>query len=173
MVRGGRGPGLFGSRGTIAMDVFFHGCAGVLLASSLGERRRLHLLAAGIVGMAPDIAFGVTALFHHTLHYNVTHSPIYNGIVFGLLLLLNWRVAMALPLHLLVDAPLHKYSGLYDWLRMPGINWYEGYGFVAWFILWAVLIGLAALHLKTRRRQRQLDEDRHQARTRQPSRSDG
>jgi hypothetical protein len=137
------------------MDIFFHGCAGALLASRLGERRGRYVFAGAVVGMIPDLALGISWGFHRSVSYGLTHSPIYNGILLGLLLLVNWRVALALPLHILVDAPLHKYSGLYDLLHVRGINWYEGPGRIVWPFLWLALIALAVLHLRSLRRRPQ------------------
>jgi hypothetical protein len=133
------------------MDTIFHACAGALLANSLGERRRRPLIAAAVIGSLPDMLTGVLYLCGQHNLYKFTHSPIMSGIVCGLLAIINWRIALALPLHILVDAPLHKFSGFYDLIGVPGITWHEGAGWVVWAGLWAVLFVLAALRLRARR----------------------
>ncbi|MFB3890752.1 MAG: hypothetical protein ACE15C_01885 [Phycisphaerae bacterium] len=135
------------------MDVFFHAGAGALLASALGERRWSRLALACLIGIAPDIPLGISRVIHSMPPaYGITHSPVYCLIALAILLGLNWRIALALPLHILVDAPLHKYSGLYGLLGVGGINWYEGCGMIIWAVLWTTLVVLAVIHMIALRR---------------------
>lgn len=145
------------------MDIFFHAAAGTLLASSLGERRPKWLILAAVAGSLPDLVYGasilvcdITAGARPVLEYNQTHSPLLHGVVFAMLLALNWRIAVGLPLHLLVDAPLHVDSGFYELLHMKNraFNWYQGRGMAVWAALWAVMLVLIVLHLRSLLRRR-------------------
>jgi hypothetical protein len=128
------------------MDVFFHAAAGALLASSLGERRRRWLAAAAVLGALPDIAWRVPLEFGARAHlYPITHSLLLNGGLCVLLLAVNWRIAFASLLHVLVDLPLHAHSSLYRMLHTDGIAWYSGSGLYIWGGLWVLLIVLFLL----------------------------
>jgi hypothetical protein len=131
------------------MDVFFHGVSGALLASALGERRRPMLAAAALLGMAPDLIWVSGLPFGWHLR-SVGHSFISAGLVFAFTAVINWRIAFAYPLHILVDLPLHSRSA--QQFHIKGIDWWHGYGLMVAAALWLVLIALISLHVRSLKR---------------------
>jgi hypothetical protein len=134
------------------MDVFFHAVSGAFLARTVGERRPRQLMLAGLIGMLPDLTMTALRLTTHIDHpWQITHNILTVIAVCLILCLYNWRIALALPLHVLVDLPIHKNSVLYQqWLHVEGINWWQGAGIWIAISLWAILLTLIIL---SRRRQ--------------------
>ena len=129
------------------MDVFFHGAAGALVASALGERRKGMLVLAGVLGMLPDLAW-VGGKWVGMPHMRpLTHSLWFAGLALVIVTAVNWRIAFALPLHILVDLPLHSSSGFSQALHLPAIDWWRGYGLVIASALWVVLVMLTFWHV--------------------------
>jgi hypothetical protein len=139
------------------MDVFFHAASAALLASALKERRPRQLLLAGAIAMLPDLVWvGGRLVVGPTWNYAISHSLLHVGLAALIVSLFNWRVALGLPLHILIDTPLHKPSVLYRSLGVEGIDWYQGRGVVVAVALWAALIAVAVVHLMLVNRRRVL-----------------
>jgi hypothetical protein len=132
------------------MDMVFHGSAAVLLAHTLGERRKSCLVAAAVMGMFPDIVWPwIPAQPHSRIMYAWFHSLSINLPISALLLLVNYRIAFGNILHLAVDVVTHQSSTsylLHPWChpRAPlGIDWWHGRGLFLWAFLWMIILLLA------------------------------
>lgn len=137
------------------MDVFFHAASAALLASALKERRPRQLLLAGVIATLPDLIWaGGRLVVGPTWNYAISHSLVLVGLAALIVSLFNWRIALGLPLHLLIDMPLHKPSVLYRSLGVDGIDWYQGVGVAVAAALWVGLIALVVVRLVVAKRRR-------------------
>jgi hypothetical protein len=138
------------------MDIFFHAAAGTMLANRLGERRRPYLAAALVVGALPDLIWSGYCLFKGGwTPLPLAHSIPFTLVITGMIaMLVNWRIALGLPLHVAVDLPLHRNTTFYHLLGIEGIQWHEGNGIIVAVLLWAVLLGLAGWQLRNWRSRR-------------------
>ena len=140
------------------MDVLFHAASAALLSHALGERRPKWLTASAFLGALPDLLWGGSKLLTSLhvipapLNYGIAHHLLGGVVVCLILCLINWRIAFGLPMHILVDLPMHKVSQLYVGLHVEGLNWWQGIGIPIAITLWAILLFLAWFELVHRRR---------------------
>ena len=143
------------------MDVLFHFGSASLLAYSLGEQRPRFLIAAGALGLTPDILWLPSQLSPELslLCYTLPHSLLFNLVFCGAVaMFVNWKIAFGPLLHISVDVFTHASSTkhlLYPFMDRKlfvGISWWSGYGLFLWAFLWILLIVIAVSVIKWKKR---------------------
>ncbi len=133
------------------MDALFHVGSASLLAYGLGERRPRVLLAAGALGLAPDVLW-LPAQFSPDLWlcYTVPHSLLFNVTLCGAVgVFIGWRIAWGPLLHIAIDVCTHASSTKHllfpfsDRKLFTTISWWSGSGLILWLALWLLLIASA------------------------------
>ena len=138
------------------MDAAFHAISAGWLAHRLGERRRIHILMAVLIGILPDILAIILRECGWRYAYRWTHSLTFNLPLLFLLLWRQPRIAWGGLLHIGIDVITHGYAT--RWLLYPfaevfipiGLTLRHWPGQLLWLGLW---VGLLALirheHLRT------------------------
>ncbi len=140
------------------MDAVFHFASSALLAYGLGERRRGWLIAAGALGLAPDIMWPLCHLPGMSLCYTIPHSLVFNIALCAIAATFNWKIAFGPLLHIFIDIFTHASSTshlLYPfarWKPFTGLSWWSGYGLVLWASMWLLLIVAAIIAVRWKRK---------------------
>lgn len=144
------------------MDALFHFGSAACLAYALGEERPRALIAAGALGLVPDLLWPLSRLSPDLWFcYTFPHTFLFNALLCVVIaVFVNWRIAFGPMLHAAIDAFTHVSSTkhfLYPFFERrlfaaPG--WWQPDGWTRWAGLWMVLIGAATLVIYCRKRRR-------------------